>query len=125
MARVLPKERRVEVYDSMRRTYAREHAPCAGALAHFMCDVASEHRGAGGDGDPLPTRDAWTCVSVERGVPQQANGADCGVFALEFARHLARRSDGAAPSLDFAQRDVATLRKHVALVLLWAGALPE
>ena len=46
-------------------------------------------------------------------VPQQFNGSDCGVFALEFAERESRDA-----AMNFHQQDMPTLRKRLAVDML-------
>lgn len=52
-------------------------------------------------------------MSDEEQIPEQYNGSDCGVFALEFAERLSRNA-----AMDFQQRDMDTLRKRIVIDLL-------
>lgn len=52
-------------------------------------------------------------MTDEEDIPQQFNGSDCGVFALEFAERQSRNA-----AMDFQQRDMDTLRKRVVIDLL-------
>ncbi|KAJ7467228.1 hypothetical protein B0H11DRAFT_1732868, partial [Mycena galericulata] len=47
----------------------------------------------------------------QNNTPRQTNGYDCGVFACQFIRYLAR----AARSFPFDQNDILALRKRMAL----------
>lgn len=65
-------------------------------------------------------RDVRHLVIVVQGVPQQANGSDCGAFLSTFAMHLSR-----GMPLDFSQRDMRFFRKHIALSILRTELTPQ
>ena len=54
-------------------------------------------------------RSGWT-GGTTRGIPQQGNMSDCGVFACTFAERLARK----AP-FDFTQADMVPIRRRMIL----------
>jgi len=54
----------------------------------------------------------WELINVQD-IPQQMNGSDCGVFACQFAEHLARGA-----KLNFTQEQMPFFRRKMALEIL-------
>ena len=47
-------------------------------------------------------------VSIEKNIPEQKNGIDCGVFLCEYAENLARKS-----KFQFTQHDTKFIRERM------------
>ena len=52
-------------------------------------------------------------------LPQQQNGYDCGVFALEFADYVAQDA-----SINFSQRDMPYFRQRMIYEILMSSLIP-
>ena len=47
-------------------------------------------------------------VSIEKNIPEQENGIDCGVFLREYAENLAQKL-----KFQFTQNDMEFIREHM------------
>ena len=57
---------------------------------------------------------AWVFdTEIVRTVPQQTNGIDCGIFACQFAEHVAREA-----SITFTQKDIPQIRRNMVWELM-------
>lgn len=93
------------------------HAGNQACLDTLWAYLAHEHLDKRGTPwDPA----GWQAVCLTEGVPRQANGYDCGVFACAFGECLARR----AP-FGFTQADMPYLRHRIAYELLTGSILPR
>lgn len=54
-----------------------------------------------------------------KGIPQQTNGYDCGVFMCQYALYLAL-----GKPFDFTQRDMSTIRRRMALEISQGKLMP-
>ncbi|KAF8066180.1 ULP1A [Scenedesmus sp. PABB004] len=84
------------------------------ALRRWLADEAKDKLQETWDTSPS----AWA-EEYPGGIPRQANGYDCGVFALLFLDRL-----GAGAAFDFEQPDMPAARVRIACALLDGAALP-
>jgi hypothetical protein len=102
-------ERKIKYYDS-------KGGAGRSVLRHLLAYLDDEWQKTRGEG---LDRDAWELVSTGRGVPQQLNNDDCGVFMSFFLTYLAQ-----GRPLTFSQTDMPHFRKLIALSILAAMAPP-
>lgn len=82
------RRRRFEVYDSMASSHAKGSSLFR-TLRHYLAAEYCEKKGCS-SADDLHLDEAWTDYFSEES-PQQANGTDCGVFAVMTLEQLSRR----------------------------------
>ncbi|KAK9826046.1 hypothetical protein WJX74_007714 [Apatococcus lobatus] len=97
--------RQIRYYDSM----AGHEERLMEALRRWVSDEYKDKKNQEVDTSGWPIRH----MTDEEEIPQQFNGSDCGVFALEFAERQSRNA-----AMDFQQRDMDVLRKRVVIDLL-------
>ena len=93
----------IEYYDSLCFDLASKQI-----TESLLLFTQSEHQKR--KGIPLPAQ--WK-IGVNREIPQQQNGMDCGVFCSRFAFHISRDEP-----LSFTQSDIPSLRRRILLDLL-------
>jgi Ulp1 family protease len=93
------KYKRVAVYDSL----AGNHDHTLELLLRYVQDEHLDKKKT-----PLDVSD-WK-KDTPKGIPQQKNMSDCGVFACTFAERLSREHH-----FDFSQPDMETIRRRMAL----------
>ncbi|XP_028967754.1 uncharacterized protein LOC114828306 [Galendromus occidentalis] len=85
---------------------------CFRALIDYLSqEMASKHKRE-------LVQNEWNFKYVDH-LPKQANGSDCGVFALKFADYAARNS-----RVNFSQRDMAYFRQRITYEILQEAILP-
>ena len=68
--------------------------------------------------NPLENVDDWKLVGYERGIPQQENGYDCGVFACMYADFISQDLP-----LKFSQDQITECRERIALSIINGKAM--
>lgn len=87
------KRKRISCYDSL----GGRHKKKVGQLRAYL---ASELRARGKDA----SLEGWVDEPTVRGIPQQTNGVDCGVFVCKFADVLSRSQPLQFPAKDMLSR---------------------
>ena len=101
--------KRFEYYDSL----GGSSATCIQALRRYLDDEHKNKKGPNGF-----DTSSWT-VFVPKNIPHQANGYDCGVFALTYANYLSR-----GLPFDFTQADMPAIRARILIQILQNKPLP-
>ena len=97
------KQRRFEYYDSL----GGSNPECLRFLRRYVVDEMTAQSGAAKTKE-LDV-DSWTDLNV-KGIPQQNNGSDCGVFTIMFANYVAENRP-----FEFTFRDMPYFRRRIAL----------
>eukprot|EP00903_Cladosiphon_okamuranus_P011577 g10891.t1 len=108
MAVIYVQEKRINYYDSL-------GASGKGVTESLLMWLEDEDEDKNGDNATFEP-DHWTLVGTDKATtPQQANGSDCGAFAVSFASYI---SDNLP--FDFRQADITQMRRR----MMWA-VVPE
>lgn len=99
------KLRRFEYYDSL----GGDNPECLRFLRRYVSDEMAAQCGPGKAKDSGVDSSSWVDVTV-KGIPQQHNGSDCGVFTCIFANYVAENRP-----FDFSYRDMPYFRRRIAL----------
>ena len=64
----------------------------------------------------------WTNISIilEKNIPQQENGIDCGIFVCEYAENLARNS-----KFEFTQKDTDFIRERIKMEVILSKLIQD
>ncbi|XP_064490394.1 sentrin-specific protease 1-like [Ornithodoros turicata] len=92
----------IQYYDSM----GGSNQECLKALRDYLKDESLDKRQANLD------MSEWTLETV-KGVPQQMNGSDCGMFALKYAESITRDA-----KITFSQMDIPYFRRIMVYEIL-------
>lgn len=98
-------QRRFEYYDSL----GGSNPECLRFLRRYVVDELTAQSVGGAAKAKELAVDSWLDLTV-KGIPQQNNGSDCGVFTMIFANYLAENRP-----FDFTFRDMPYFRRRIAL----------
>jgi len=59
-------------------------------------------------------------LTVERKIPQQTNGFDCGIFVCEYAENISRKSN-----FNFTQKDTDFIRERIKTEIMLGTLIPD
>jgi len=107
---IFMQKKTIQFFDSM----GGEGQGYTHGLMRYLKDEWSAKKGGG----QLPDADKWKIVGAERGVPQQYNGYDCGVFTCMFADFLSIDRP-----LSFNQDHINQCRERIALSIMKGVAI--
>ena len=64
----------------------------------------------------------WTNISIilEKNIPQQENGIDCGIFVCKYAENLARNS-----KFKFTQKDTDFIREQIKMEVILSKLIQD
>lgn len=107
----------VEVFDSCLRSTSGQgyYSDIFVNIVKFL-DMGAECQGAARKAEYFDRR------IVVKGVPQQEDGASCGIFMLMFASCIAK---GLSPPFRFNQGDINSIRCRLSLAICSAGTSPD
>ena len=59
-------------------------------------------------------------LSIEKHIPQQTNGFDCGIFVCEYAETISRKAD-----FNFTQKDTNFIRESIKTEIILGTLMPD
>ena len=57
---------------------------------------------------------------IEKKIPKQTNGFDCGIFVCEYAEHISRKAD-----FNFSQNDTYVIRERIKTEIMLGTLIPD
>ena len=59
-------------------------------------------------------------LSIEKDIPKQTNGYDCGIFVCEYAEKLSRKEN-----FNFTQKDTDFIRERIKTEIMLGTLIPD
>ena len=59
-------------------------------------------------------------LSIEKHIPQQTNGFDCGIFVCEYAENISRKAE-----FNFTQKDTDFIRERIKTEIILGTLMPD
>ncbi|XP_064597356.1 sentrin-specific protease 1-like [Liolophura sinensis] len=95
-------KKEINYYDSM----GGRNPQCLNTIRQYLCDESLDKRKTEFD------LTGWTCQEV-KGIPEQLNGSDCGMFACKYAEYITRGSE-----ITFTQEHMPYFRRRMVYEIL-------